>query len=397
MRQNGKVPLVERLLVKPLYGMYLKRKFRLRSEGMERVIPFKGPALVFSNHVHILDSFMISAMFPYHIRWVAGAYLFKMKALGFLLRACFGSIPKAQGRSDIRTIRDISDALKYNDIVGLFPEGTRTWDGEMMDIVGGTAKLIKMLKVSAIFISVKGGFSAHPRWAAHDRKGSVTIAVSKILTPEEIAASSKDELKAAVRDALSFSNDKWQETARVPFVSKRRAEGIEGLFYQCPCCKAYSTIQSKGERFYCVNCGAEASLDVYDRIVPVKGVKYTRLSEWHNDERRALKTLTKKGATGAVFPEDRGVLFLKSVRGKFVTLSKSFRLLTTLKDMTFTFSDGNVRTFDFSDIQTMVVNAKQSIDFFSKGENYRFRLAKGTSSLKIWELYNAIAEEKAAG
>ena len=84
----------------------------MSSTGMEQVLPFKGPAIVFGNHTHTLDPFFISAMYPYTIRWVAGSYLFKMKGVSFLLRHLVGSIPKVQGRSDLETIRSISRVLK---------------------------------------------------------------------------------------------------------------------------------------------------------------------------------------------------------------------------------------------------------------------------------------------
>ena len=122
--------------------------------GIEKVLPFKGPAVVFANHTHTNDPFFISAMYPYTIRWVAGSYLFKMKGVGFLLRNLVHAIPKVQGRSDLETIRNISRALKEGDIVGLFPEGTRSWDGEMMDITGATAKLVRIFKVPVVFVHI---------------------------------------------------------------------------------------------------------------------------------------------------------------------------------------------------------------------------------------------------
>ena len=98
-----------------------------------------------------------------------------MKIPSFLLRHWVQAIPKAQGKSDIETIRDISSALKGGGIVGLFPEGTRTWDGKMMDITSATAKLVRLFKVPTVFINIEGGFSKKPRWSHTERKGKVYL------------------------------------------------------------------------------------------------------------------------------------------------------------------------------------------------------------------------------
>ncbi len=69
-----------------------------------------------------------------------------------------GAISKQQGRSDLFTIRAISESLKQGDIVGVFPEGTRTWDGEPAGFDEAIAKLVKIFKVPPIvLINLEGG------------------------------------------------------------------------------------------------------------------------------------------------------------------------------------------------------------------------------------------------
>lgn len=381
----------ERFLLVPFYGGYLRHHYRMKTENLESVLPFKGPAIVFANHAHTLDPFLISAVYPYHISWVAGSYLFKMKAVGYLLRHWVHSIPKTQGRSDLGTIRNIRDALKRNEIVGVFPEGTRTWDGDMMNIASGTAKLVKLFHVPVIFIHIKGGFPSHPRWAEKERKGPITISVSRVLRPEEIASMSKDELEASVRKDLSFSNDEWQEEARIPYRGRKRAEGVESLFYQCPACGAYSTIESEGESFCCKACGAGGMLDEYDRIVNAERIPFSRLSEWHEHEKEELRKLWHQEDDGRpIFPEDNGILLMKLEGNRFRVLSRKFTVRVTRQGIEIP-EHGLV--FSFKDISSMVINAKQTIELFRHDDVYRFRLAKGSSPLKIWELYSIAQKE----
>ena len=382
----------ERFLLVPFYGRYLKARYRMRTENMESVLPFKGPAIVFANHAHTLDPFLISAVYPYHISWVAGSYLFKMKMVGYLLTHWVHSIPKAQGRSDLSTIRNISEALGKNQIVGIFPEGTRTWDGEMMDIASGTAKLVRLFRVPVIFIHIKGGFPSHPRWADEERKGPISIEVHRILTSEEIKAMDIGELTEAVRASLSFSNDRWQDEARVPFRGSRRAEGIESLFYQCPACGSYSSIRASGDSFSCASCGAGARLDGYDRIIDGKRIPFTRLAEWHGWERKQLEELFCKEDDGKpLFPADGGMLLMKLEGNRFRVISRSFTAIATRKAISIP-EEGLV--FNFGEISSMVINAKQTIELYCPGGVYRIRLEKGSSPLKIWELYMTVQARK---
>ena len=75
---NSKYPSQMKYILMPTYGNYLKLKYRLQTKGYDAIKDIKGPAIVFANHTHTLDPFFISATFPFHVRWVAGSYLFRM-------------------------------------------------------------------------------------------------------------------------------------------------------------------------------------------------------------------------------------------------------------------------------------------------------------------------------
>ena len=388
--------------LKLTYGTYLKRKYRMMGYGIEKVLPFKGPAVVFANHTHTNDPFFISAMYPYTIRWVAGSYLFKMKGVGFLLRNLVHAIPKVQGRSDLETIRNISRALKEGDIVGLFPEGTRSWDGEMMDITGATAKLVRIFKVPVVFVHIEGGFLNKPRWSDTVRKGPVSVRVVKVLTPEEIQKMSLDEITALTKEYLSFSTDEWQERAKIPYLSGTLAEGSERLFYLCPECHSFSTIHSHGETAECSSCGFSVTFDDYGRIRTNNAeIAYTRLSDWHHWERKELSEIYARTESGEIF-SDHGILFQIPGKKKLQTVSTSFEISGEKEGLRFTF-ENEIRHkeksfkelfFPFASLESIVINAKQTVEFYADGIQYRFRTALDRSPLKYQELYGAYSEQR---
>ncbi|MFA7671876.1 MAG: lysophospholipid acyltransferase family protein, partial [Sphaerochaetaceae bacterium] len=162
------------------YGSYLKIHYKIKTAGFEN-IPKEGPYLVLSNHTHLLDSFFISAVMDSHIRWIAGAYLFKNQILKILLTKLVGSIGKQQGRSDLTTISNVKEAFRKGENVGLFPEGTRTWDGEPLGFSVATAKFVRLFNVPVVLMNLEGNYALKPRWAQKARKGPFTIRVVDVL------------------------------------------------------------------------------------------------------------------------------------------------------------------------------------------------------------------------
>ena len=384
----SKMPIAMRFILLPFYGTYLKLRYALITNGFEKLKGLDGPALVFSNHVHTLDPFFISARFPLHIRWVAGAYLFKMKVPSFLLRHWVYAIPKAQGKSDLETIRSISAALKNGDVVGLFPEGTRSWDGSMMNITEATAKLVRLFKVPVVFINIEGGFSKKPRWSHTERKGKVYLNCKKVLTSEEIKAMKLEDLISVVSDNLTFDNTRWQKENNIEYYDKnKQAVGIERVMYECLECHSYETLKSDKDKVICLHCGAEYAVNGYFDVVS-KGSSMS-LSDYRKKEIEDLRSLTSLDSKEEILAKggSHGILLQKGEKGRNVVLSKDFILRSFPDRLVFILSNEEL-TFFFKDISSMIICAKYTVEFYDKGQLYRFRLRDGESTLKYFDYYN---------
>lgn len=339
------------------------------------------------NHVHTFDPFFISSAAPIHIRWVAGAYLFKMLGLRSLMARWIGAISKQQGRSDLFTIRAISEALKQGDVVGLFPEGTRTWDGEPVGFDMAIAKLVKIFKVPIVLLNLEGFYGLRPRWARKRRKGVGTIRVMETLTVEQISTLSVDELYAHLQTVLGHSNRLFQEQTPAPYQGTQLAEGLEQVLYLCPDCHKVSTIRSKANTISCTSCSYEATLDIYDKLHIQKGEhQFSDVAEWHAWEK---KLITSDQGTGLDYPCDQGVLFQKGEERRLRTLSKHFSLHMERDGFTIKIQDGESFAFAFSDIGSMIINAKNTVELFHKQQLYRIRIQQRGSILKYVERYQA--------
>lgn len=375
------------------YGKILSAhgKIRLNNEcGAD--LKDGGPYLILSNHVGVLDPIMISAVMPRHIRWVAGAYLFKTRFLHKVIGDWCTAIPKQQGRSDVSMVRSVQRALKNGDNVGLFPEGTRTWDGEMMPVnYSPMAKLLKLYRQKVLFIHIEGGFAHQPRWADFKRQGSVVINVKYQLTPEQIADMDIILLQDTIKKYLHFSNDEWKQTVRYSFRSPKRAEGLQRLLYMCPKCNAVDTLKTGGNRIVCSKCNTITVLDDSDNLTSLD-TPFTRLSQWHSWEASEI-------GNRAVLEPEPGVLFQKGDadnEGGLETISK--KITVQLKDDVIIVTCKGVRGRQYqlplNQVSSLILNAKQTIELFLGDILYRIRLLPGASSLKYHEYYISYVNRK---
>jgi len=388
----SKKPLFIRL-AQPTYGAFLLRHHHIQAVGMEQLSDLAPPFLVMGNHVHTFDPFFVSAASPIHIRWVAGAYLFKMRGLRPLMERWITAISKQQGRSDLYTIRTISEALKQGDVVGLFPEGTRSWDGEPVGFDMAIAKLVKIFKVPIVLLNLEGFYGLRPRWARKRRTGTGTIRVVEILSAEKISTLSVEALYKHLTKVLGHSNRAYQKENPSAYRGTQLAEGLEQLLYLCPDCHKVSTIASKANTITCSSCAYEAVLDEYDQLHLQKGEHaFADVAAWHAWEKEII---TSDQGAQLEYPQDKGVLFQKGEKRHLRTLSKHFTLHMEAEGFSLNTEDGQTHWFAFADIGSMVINAKNTVELFHKQQLYRIRIQQRGSILKYLERYQACQKGEA--
>ncbi|MGI6432743.1 MAG: 1-acyl-sn-glycerol-3-phosphate acyltransferase [Sphaerochaetaceae bacterium] len=387
----SKTPLILHL-ARPTYGLYLRFHHGISTAGFEH-IPSTGSHLVLANHTHSLDPFFISVLYPHHIRWVAGAYLFKNQILRTLLHYLVGAIGKQQGRSDIQTIRQIREALNRGENVGIFPEGTRTWDGESLGFNDSIAKLVKLFKVPVVLLNLEGSYALRPRWTYLSRKGKMVIRVVEVLSAKQINSLSVEQLHQELLQKLSFNFDSWQKEHLIPYRRKRRTSGVAQLLYSCPNCKSHSTIWDKKDRILCKKCDLVLQLDQYDTLHTLVGkpIKWTTLAQWHTWQKKEIDPQKQP------FPFDKGRLLQRGFDDKLVTLAtaidvqlESDAIVVNMRSVPKTGMLQGIEQiiFDFDRISSMIINTKGTLEFYHRSQLWRLRLARGRCMLKYLEWYD---------
>ena len=367
-------------LAKLLYGNGLLKRKQISLEGLERLDGLDGGFLVISNHVTTLDPVLISAALPYHIRWVAGHYLFKFKILGPILKHLATAIPKQQGQADYAALKAIQKAIKAKDVVGVFPEGTRTWDGDsnVKDSLT-VAKMCKLFQAPLCIINLEGGYAQRPRWADKERKGSVIVRIVDLVDPSQM---SLEDLSARIEEKLYFSSDRWLKKTGVSFESPEKAEFVERMLYMCPKCQSLCSIESHKDSIRCTKCNASGLLDSSYLLKGDFG--FESLVDWHRWETENIK-----GIDG--FSKEHGVLLRQMVNDRIRTISQDVcvwadRTALHVLDNT----AARQYSFDWDKVSAFVINAKQTMELIYDHVVFRLRLEPKASALKYMEFYDSI-------
>jgi len=122
--------------------------------GIEN-LPARGGVVVVANHVSNLDPVVVGCALTRKIHFMAKAELFKVPLLASLIRA-LGAFPVNREKSDRHAIRRALEILESGQIVGVFPEGTRSKTGELQKPHIGAAMLAVKANVPLLPMAVKG-------------------------------------------------------------------------------------------------------------------------------------------------------------------------------------------------------------------------------------------------
>lgn len=133
---------------KKVVGMLLKPLFRIEIIGLEH-FPKEGSVLLCSNHINNFDPPVVGITAPRPIAFMAKEELFKRPLLRFLLKKLH-AFPVKRGMSDREAFRKALHLLKSGQVLGLFPEGTRSKTGKLGKGLAGAGFFA--LKTQAVVI-----------------------------------------------------------------------------------------------------------------------------------------------------------------------------------------------------------------------------------------------------
>ena len=269
--------------------------FKCEKIGMEKL--GKGePAFYLMNHSSFTDlEIVASVLYPKPFNIVATNDAFFGKE--WLMRQ-IGCIPTKKFTSDTVLVRDILHAIKkLKSSVVMFPEAGYTLDGTTTTLSDSIGKCVKMFGIPLAMITTYGAFSRDPLYNnLQKRKVKVSATVEYLLSKEQIAEMSAEEITALVFEKFSFDGFKWQKENGIKITENFRADGLERLLYKCPVCKQEGKMLGKGIYLTCEKCGAKYELSELGELIGVDhDEEFAHVPDWYKWERDEVRKEIEAG------------------------------------------------------------------------------------------------------
>lgn len=144
----------------------LKIFYRLRVYGQGHFRP--GSGVIAANHISFFDPPVISVSCPEEVHFLAREPLFHVPVLGKLIRH-LNSHPVARDASDAHTFRVLIQLLQEGKKVILFPEGSRSLDGQMQPLEKGLSFLVYKSRCGILPVYVDGTYQVWKRGSRFPR------------------------------------------------------------------------------------------------------------------------------------------------------------------------------------------------------------------------------------
>jgi 1-acyl-sn-glycerol-3-phosphate acyltransferase len=169
-----------------LIGPFLRVIGRPKIEGVEN-IPAKGPAILASNHLAVVDSFYLPLMVPRRMYFLAKSeYFTGTGAKGAFQRWFFSAssqIPIDRTGADAAAgaLSAAKRKLDAGDLMAMYPEGTRSPDGRLYKGKTGLARVAMECGVPVIPVAMIGTSELNPPGSTMLRPSKITVKIGKPL------------------------------------------------------------------------------------------------------------------------------------------------------------------------------------------------------------------------
>ncbi|HUY32776.1 MAG TPA: lysophospholipid acyltransferase family protein [Pirellulales bacterium] len=193
--------------------------FRVRVAGREHV-PASGGVMVLSNHQSHLDPALIGLACDRRLNYLARETLFGFAPFRWLIHS-LDAIPIDREGLGLTGLKETLRRLKQGEMVLIFPEGTRTHDGEVAAFKPGFSALARRTAVPLLPVAIEGSFDAWPRQRLLPGLATIHIRFGEPISPEETQAFGERALVTEVERRIRACHALVRG-------QRSRAEGLRG-------------------------------------------------------------------------------------------------------------------------------------------------------------------------
>ena len=166
---------ISRNILKLLFKIF----FRLEIVGSANC-PKTGPLIIAPNHASFLDPLIAGFAVPRPLNFMARRSLFRNRIFGSIIKSV-NAFPLKREGADVGAMRMAIDKLCQGKTVLIFPEGTRSKDGNLGEPRAGIGFLAASSGANILPCYIKGSREALPKGTIFPRFKKITVYVGKPL------------------------------------------------------------------------------------------------------------------------------------------------------------------------------------------------------------------------
>jgi 1-acyl-sn-glycerol-3-phosphate acyltransferase len=172
-------------------------------EGMEHV-PRDRPIIVASNHQSWFDVFALASIIPQRFRFITKSELKKIPLFGMAWQACGHiSIDRKDRSNAIRALDEAATAMRSdNSAVIIFPEGTRSFTGELLPFKKGAFMMAMRTGIEIVPAAVIGSRAVQKKGDWRVRAGRIIVRFGPPIDSSQFDENHREDLMVIVRDRI---------------------------------------------------------------------------------------------------------------------------------------------------------------------------------------------------
>ena len=266
-----------------------KRKVeKINMEGL------KPPYMILSNHMSFIDFELLStATNMTRVNNVVNIDGYYNRPW---LMEWIGAICTRKFTTDFHLVKSICKVLERGDVLCMYPEARYSPCGTTSFLPESLGMLVRMNKVPVVAVVHRGNYLHAPFWNFRKkRKVPLHTTLTQIITAEEAATLSVDDINTRIREALTYDDYTYQKENNILITELYRAEGLHKILYKCPHCKA-EDMYSGGTEIFCGKCGKRWTLLENGEMKGNDGVtEFPHIPDWFEWERAEVRGEIERG------------------------------------------------------------------------------------------------------
>jgi 1-acyl-sn-glycerol-3-phosphate acyltransferase len=170
--------------------------------GAENIL-FDQPQIFIANHQGYYDIFALAGYLSVQLRWVSKSVLFRIPFMGWAMRAAgYISVERNNRKQSYQAFLNTLEAIKAGCSIVVFPEGTRSEDGNIGIFKKGSQLLAERAKIPMVPVTIIGTRNIISKGSMLIHPNIVRIIISPSVTIDGYSKNKGNEILQGIRNTI---------------------------------------------------------------------------------------------------------------------------------------------------------------------------------------------------